>query len=60
MSMVGRTYLWHGQQVKVVIQWRTGDGASGPRNVCIERADGTRDIVPSRSLRRCDAPDSRH
>ena len=24
----------------------------GPRNVCIERADGTRDVVPVRNLRR--------
>jgi acetyl esterase len=44
----GRTYLERGQPVRVVVRW---DGA-GPRNVLIERADGTRVVRPFRGLRR--------
>lgn len=47
MSMVGSTYLWEGEPVTVVIQWRTGHGKGGPRNVAVRRADGSLVCVPS-------------
>ena len=49
--MVGRRYLWHGQLVTVVIQWRLGHGKGGPRNVAIELGDGHLECVPVRALR---------
>jgi acetyl esterase len=52
MSIVNRTYLEHGKPVLVLIQWRTGHGPTGPRNVKIRRADGTEVIRPFRGLRR--------
>ena len=48
--MVGRTYLERGQPVTVLTRWRPGSG--GPRNVLIQRADGTRTVRPFRGLRR--------
>ena len=50
--MVGRTYLERGQEVVVLVQWRTGDGSTGQRNVLIRRQDGTLVVRPSRGLRR--------
>jgi acetyl esterase len=50
--IVGRTYLEHGQPVVVLVQWRTGDGPTGPRNVWIRRADGSEVVRPFRGLRR--------
>jgi hypothetical protein len=50
--MVGRTYLEHGQPVVVLVQWLTGHGRTGPRNVLIRRADGSLVVRPFRGLRR--------
>jgi acetyl esterase len=47
-GVVGRTYYERGLPVVVLIQWN----GKGPRNVMIERADGTRTIRPFRGLRR--------
>lgn len=44
----GRSYLERGQPVTVELGWR----GKGPRNVLIERADGTRVVRPFRGLRR--------
>jgi acetyl esterase len=51
MSIVNRTYLERGKPVLVLIQWRTGHGPTGPRNVKIRRTDGTEVIRPFRGLR---------
>jgi acetyl esterase len=48
MSIVGRTYLERGKPVTVLVQWGAG---GGPRNVLIERADGTKVVRPFRGLR---------
>ena len=45
--MVGRIYLERGNRVIVLVRW----GGDGPRNVLIERADGTRVVRPFRGLR---------
>jgi hypothetical protein len=47
----GRTYLERGRPVRILVRW----GGSGPRNVLVERADGTRVVRPFRGLRRQDA-----
>lgn len=52
MSIVGRTYLLAGAPVKVLIQWATGQGRVGPRNVLIEFPDGRRTTRPFRGLRK--------
>lgn len=64
MSIVGRTYLERGEPVRVLTQWRQIPkverldlpglelGAVTPRNVLIERADGTRVVRPFRGLRK--------
>ena len=44
-----RTYYERGQPVQVITWWGSG---RGPRNVLIERADGTRVVRPFRGLRR--------
>jgi len=49
--IVGRTYLERGEPVVVVVQWRTGRGEAGPRNVLIRRADGSEVVRPFRGLR---------
>lgn len=49
MSIEGRMYLERGQPVTVVIQWGPG---GGPRNVLIQRADGSRVVRPFRGLRK--------
>jgi hypothetical protein len=48
--MIGRVYLERGRPVTVVVRWSGG----GPRNVLVERKDGTRVIRPFRGLRRVD------
>lgn len=53
MSIVGRTYLERGKPVIVLVQWGAG---GGPRNVLIERPDGTKVVRPFRGLRRFDDP----
>lgn len=66
--MIGRTYLEAGSPVRVLIRWgKTGAGPSAPigplndcswcrrgapRNVLIERQDGSRVVRPFRGLRR--------
>jgi acetyl esterase len=49
--VIGRTYLERGKPVIVLIRWV----GKGPRNVLIERADGTRVVRPFRGLRKTDA-----
>jgi hypothetical protein len=52
--IAGRTYLEHGKLVVVLIQWglkSRGESHGGPRNVLVERADGTRVVRPFRGLR---------
>lgn len=44
--MVGRTYLLAGEPVVVLIQWRTGQGRGGPKNVLVQHADGRREVRP--------------
>jgi hypothetical protein len=48
-GMVGRRYLEHGQPVTVLVRWR---GNHCPRNVLVERADGSRTVRPFRGLGR--------
>lgn len=48
MSIVGRTYLERGEPVVILVQWGRG---GGPRNVLIERADGSKVVRPFRGLR---------
>ena len=43
----GRRYLEKGSPVVVLVGWR----GPGPRNVLVERADGTRVVRPFRGLR---------
>ena len=47
--MTGRVYLERGRRVLVLARW--GEGG-GPRNVLIEREDGSRVVRPFRGLRR--------
>jgi acetyl esterase len=51
-ACAGRRYLERGQPVTVVLGWR----GKGPRNVLIERTDGSRTVRPFRGLRRPDTP----
>jgi hypothetical protein len=64
-GMVGRRYLERGQPVTVLARWAhrpaTEDAGiiwhrpprkNAPRNVLIERADGTRTVRPFRGLRK--------
>jgi len=46
--ITGQTYLERGAPVVVLIRW----SGKGPRNVLVERADGTRVVRPFRGLRR--------
>ena len=41
--MVDRTYLERGSPVVVVVRWGAG---GGPRNVLLQRADGSRVVRP--------------
>ena len=48
MSIVGKTYLEKGKRVVVMAQWN----GKGPRNVLIEREDGSKVVRPFRGLRK--------
>lgn len=48
MSMVGKRYMEKGKPVLVLTQW----SGPGPRNVLIERQDGTKVVRPFRGLRK--------
>ena len=50
-GMVGRVYLERGRRVLLLARW---DGA-GPRNVLVQREDGTKVVRPFRGLRRTQA-----
>jgi len=52
--MIGRTYLERGRPVTVLVQWRRGRPA-GPRNVLIQREDGSKVVRPFRGLRKVPA-----
>ena len=64
-GIVGRTYLERGEPVTVLVQWAqvrksepvvlAGLRTVTPRNVLIERADGSRVVRPFRGLRRVDS-----
>ncbi len=46
--MVGRVYLERARPVIVLARW----GGAGPRNVLVQREDGTKVVRPFRGLRR--------
>ena len=46
-EMVGRVYLERGRRVVVLARW----GGAGPRNVLVQREDGTKVVRPFRGLR---------
>lgn len=48
MSMIGKTYLERGLPVVILLRWGKG---GGPRNVLIQRPDGTKVVRPFRGLR---------
>jgi hypothetical protein len=48
-GIVGRTYLERGRPVVILVQWGQG---GGPRNVLIEREDGSKVVRPFRGLRK--------
>ena len=48
--MIGKTYFERGKPVIVLVKWTRGAG--GPRNVLIQRGDGTRVVRPFRGLRK--------
>jgi hypothetical protein len=50
--MVGRRYTWKKQPCTVIVQWRTGHGKGGPRNVGIRLDDGQLVCVHVRALRK--------
>jgi hypothetical protein len=67
--VIGRTYLERGQPVTVLVRWHVSRPAAdspgftfawhrppggAPRNVLVERADGSRTVRPFRGLRRAD------
>jgi hypothetical protein len=47
--VIGRVYLARGAPVLVVARWGVG---GGPRNVLLQRADGSRVVRPFRGLRK--------
>jgi acetyl esterase len=47
-AAAGRRYLERGEPVTVIVGWR----GKGPRNVLIQRADGSLVVRPFRGLRR--------
>jgi len=55
--MIGKTYLEKGKPVVIKAQWKwsatvNGRKVGGPRNVLIEREDGTQVVRPFRGLRK--------
>jgi len=52
-ATAGRSYLERGRPVTVVIAWR----GNGPRNVLVQREDGTLVVRPFRGLRRMGSAD---
>lgn len=48
VSIVGKTYIEGRKPVVVLVQWK----GKGPRNVLIERADGSKVVRPFRGLRK--------
>ena len=52
--MVGKTYLLRGEPVKVLARW-AGNGC--PKNVLLEREDGSRTVRPFRGLRSAGPPE---
>ena len=55
-ACAGRPYLERGEPVTVLRGWR----GKGPRNVLIERRDGSRVVRPFRGLRLATAPANVH
>jgi hypothetical protein len=51
--MIGKTYLEHGRPVIVLVRWGK---VGGPRNVLIQREDGTKVVRPFRGLRNATKP----
>lgn len=49
--MIGRTYLERGRPVVVLVRSRDWGPGSAPRNVLVQRADGSRVVRPFRGLR---------
>jgi hypothetical protein len=49
--VIGKTYLERGKPVVILARWGKG---GGPRNVLIQREDGTRVVRPFRGLRKAD------
>jgi acetyl esterase len=47
-AIVGRIYLERGRPVVVLARW----AGAGPRNVLVQRRDGTKVVRPFRGLRR--------
>jgi acetyl esterase len=47
-NITGKTYLERGQPVRVLVRWK----GKGPRNVLIQRDDGSRVVRPFRGLRK--------
>lgn len=47
-NITGRTYLERGKPAVVLIRW----SGHGPRNVLLQRTDGTRVVRPFRGIRR--------
>lgn len=54
LGMIGRTYLERGKPVTVLIRW----SGKGPRNVLIQRDDGSKVVRPFRGLRRIESEKS--
>jgi len=46
--MIGKTYLERGKSVVVLARWN----GKGPRNVLIQREDGSKVVRPFRGLRK--------
>lgn len=46
--MIGKTYLERGKPVIVLVRWN----GKGPRNVLIQRQDGSKVVRPFRGLRK--------
>lgn len=47
MNMIGKTYLERGKPVTVLVKWN----GKGPRNILIQRQDGSQVVRPFRGLR---------